>query len=630
MTYSERSLILGLVVVGIYCAFLPGLLVCQTTQSENLESHKAVFETKKGLDLDQWHSDVTFDRAIGSSGRLFLHQRLDVLLHQALGFHRQWKIDEKLRFHLRQPFTRSVQWIIGGEYKRFSDQRGQRFKDDVRYYPLIPNNRPKLTSVRTESISRDNDIGGWHLFLGAGLFDSKKLSLDGSIGPLSEQRGSRLQNGLRVKTNIDGGDFLRGVNGEAWLDRLNDGNDYGWSAVISGDYKLAGEATDKYSVRVSQNRQREHTIGGDQMSRRGDDRLHLNNRLSTGRSASWQLTWESDLVRQRSAHEYISSTYSDLDFNWRNGIDIEWQRGAFRGLVSGGVDLQEQQYAGRLMQGRRSRIGFGVAFLKSATDSIALKTSAMRYRFDTPDELDFNDRDELGYNIQLICGYAFSPRFGARLRLVSDLRQLVYLYRSRSGENRWERGFRLIVDLPWRDKPIDNIARFSVNSSFTDYNYSPSKESLSRIYRSFIANDSLNVALARGVFLRINLTGTIEDHGQLKWSEWIEDVSENGFSHTIAVMPSWERNGYSLGIGWNWHRRETELHFIDGESEVGESIRTHGPLLSLITPVDHRVRVELRGSVIVVKDRLRGSYRLPDVTCRLTWDFDRSINRRKP
>ena len=71
MTYSERSLILGLVVVGIYCAFLPGLLVCQTTQSENLESHKAVFETKKGLDLDQWHSDVTFDRAIGSSGRIY-------------------------------------------------------------------------------------------------------------------------------------------------------------------------------------------------------------------------------------------------------------------------------------------------------------------------------------------------------------------------------------------------------------------------------------------------------------------------------------------------------------------------------------------------------------------------------
>ncbi len=448
------------------------------------------------------------------------------------------------------------------------------------------------------------------------------FELTGAAGPVYETRGGGSRSGLRCNLDIDGGELIRGLRGEGWFENLPSGNDFSWSVAYRGEHGLIGEAVDRLSARISHSRQREFAFGGGRLDRRIDEDIQLTNRLTSGASSPLRLAWNSEFRRRRSSHRSPLGSYDDREFNWRNGLEVDWGTGSFATRLSGGIDLQEQQYAGGLTQGRHTRLGLTVWFYGSSSDTLSLTTATTKYRFDTPDKADYNDRDELRYKVELLGRWMITPRFSFRADFAADLRHLVYIYRPRSGENRRERSFRLGAALPWNDVNLVNVARFTVTSRYTDYDFPPADESLSRVYRAFSAADSMRVNLPGGGYVKISSALVLDDHGRLRWEDWIEDISEDGYSFTLAVAPVYEWKGCRWGFGWSWHRRETRLHLGDGRTEPGESILSSGPVFSVASLRKRPFHAELTGRVLEVSDRLRGSYRLPDVTCSLVWSPD--------
>ncbi len=581
----------------------------------------------QGFNFERWQGTASIDRSFGEK-QFKLDERLTVWMHDITGYYPQWKLDQELNFELQSPLTQTTGWLLVGEVERFLDRRARRVDDDEWYSPVSPLTTELLSLQSYTSAVAGNSILKGHLGLGSVYHPNEQTELKGVIGTLYEDRSDRKQQGVRLLVNLDFVDDDSQLQASGWRDHLPNGSDFGWLGLFNGYSSFSDQADNRFNVAYSyKDRQQQYFTEGIS-NRRSDEMVHLSNKLTSGNHTNYPIAWNSELSRGRTNHIVAIGNYTDLSFAWDNDIVLELKNSpTLFGTIAGGVNLQQQKYASRLNQGRRTHFRFRVDFVPSPSgaDSISLESRAIRYRFDTPDVTDTNDRDELRYVVSLQYGKKILPGFGVNIRLETDLNHLVYIYQPRSIENRWMRLITLATELPWEADLFNNSTRFAVSSHFSDYDYSPATESQSRVYRSFTAQDSLNVKFNRYLMIEADVALTVDDHGRFNWSEWVQDISEDGYGVTTAIHAKWTGEHYKTGFGWNWHRRRTTLHLSSEETEAGESVTSSGPLFNFTYPAElasgSGLSINLRGAILWVDDRLRGVYRLPDIHLSVAYTF---------
>ncbi len=601
------------------------LFICHSVAGAELETGKPdsgrrtlVTTFAKGLEYDGWDGALHLSLPMPSDGWISIHENISVRLYRISGFHRQWRLDQRFDFRYEQQSEGWFKWLLAGEQERFSDQRAHRYADDVNYARFYPAG-PRLSDIIGVSAGGGGGISSQHLALGAGYARPTDFSAWGSLGPIFEDRRGEKNSGVRLDLNLLGNWRGNNLRADGWLNRLNVGNDFGWSASISGEHAFSGEAGDMYTVSYRENGQREFSVSEESEGRRRDERLNISNRLSGGGDSPFRMVWDSEFSRQRIEHSGLPREYTDHEFLLENDVKVVYGGGGFRGAVTGGLDLQEQQYEDALIQGRRSYMGIYAALLSSFLDSSAVEARVINYRFNTPDENDLNDRDELRYLLVLRAGKKLLPGLGARVKMEADLHHLVYIFRPRSAENRWSRMFSLSCELPWEEGSVKNISRFSMVGNYNVYDYTPADVELSRVYRFFSVDDTLQIQVHPRWELMLGTELLVDEHGRFRWDDWVEDISENGYSLTTSFMTYYNVHGLRAGFGWKTHHRYSWLH-VEGDDRMrGDAVRSQGPALYLRADPAERLNVVLNGQVLHVNDSRRGNFDLPDVRCSLTW-----------
>ena len=613
---NRMSVLLKLVLVSGYCVAIAGIAHGMVIHFPD-EYFSASF--KKGIESEEWQGSVFLNRPLKTDGKLHLRQDLKVILHETKGFYREWKIDEQLEFKVTKTSSEKLDFSVEGELERFQNQRARSYFSDERTFPLIPQPDFSIQSPALFDFGRQADIRRIYFGAGAEYKLMPEMNFEAYIGPVSEQRSGQELKGTRMSFGIDNQLPALGIKLESdgWVDKYGSVEDNGFSTSLSGNWTDIGAARDKLDCQFAQSLQREFDPGSGNFNQRRDEDFKLTNRLSTDVSTPLQSKWTSELTRHRTAH--IGSNADYMEFTWKNSIDLDWKYRNVLVSTIGGLDLQEQKYPTSLSNCQRTSLGLSLHYYKTEADSLVLESVAIRYRYDTPDEADYNDRDELRYQFALHGGWGIRPEYGIRAKLEADLRHLVYLFAQRSGENRWSRLFRLVVEIPWSIKQFENSSLFAIMSNYSDYDFAPSKEELSRVYRSFTVNDKLKIKFTNNMSLELNFAGKLDDHGRLHWKKWIQDVSENGFGYSLSVLPAFETTWYNLQLGWSWHERHTTLHLESDQTAEGESITSNGPEIVARTKFSPRITGELVGKYLRVKDRQRGNYSLPDLRLQLIW-----------
>ena len=571
----------------------------------------------RGLDLNRWKSGLNIDHSITAKSRFRLHQELNIILHHTPGFMRQWKVDEALDFDFSQEINTGYSAIVEGSWERFIDRNAipyqQKFRPDVKFPALI------FTNSAAAYYEPESNISKYYIGVGGKVSLPDFTQMEGAVGPIYENRQSITRSGMRLRGKLIGFQDISGLIAEGWMNRLNIGNDYGWKASYVGKYQLTEGASNRVSINYNQAKQYENLSGASVFGQRRDDQIRIVNELRSPASKLFTIVWHSELNRQRSTHIRDNSEISDLDFGWINRVEVVTSGESWQTVSHGGIDLQEQQYAGGLSQGNRKSLGLGVIYFPSFLDSVSLRSMVIKYRYDTPDDLDFNDRDELRYQIAFAAGRKISPDMGIAIKIETDLRHLVYIFRSRSGENRWHRTLRLTVDIPWQRGQFRNVSHYAVVSNYTDYDYFPAADDLSRVYRAFTLNDTVTVNLNENTSLEVNFAVIFDDHGKLQWSKWVQNLSEDGVGYTTAALGTWKNDLNLFKYGWSWHVRKTTIYQQSGNVLPGESTYSHGPILTLRSNLGERLRSDLTARWAYVIDRQRGNYTIPDVRYQLIW-----------
>lgn len=226
---------------------------------------------------------------------------------------------------------------------------------------------------------------------------------------------------------------------------------------------------------------------------------------------------------------------------------------------------------------------------------IELTGSASILKYDTQSDVNYDDRDELGYIVYL--AHRFNNLRGLILVTSVDLNlyHTVYIYSQKSSNNNWNRVIRFTSKSFF--EPVEgfrNIGTFSVLANYTVYDFEDIISSVkSYSFRQMNLKDSMIVKFNR--YLGADIYGELKyyERGELNWGEF----SQRPVSYYEDKIINSELNYFfnkfiTISAGYRYFEQK-RFNYIDGERVFDNFVRTTGPFASIKVAWKRNSAIEL-------------------------------------
>jgi hypothetical protein len=233
----------------------------------------------------------------------------------------------------------------------------------------------------------------------------------------------------------------------------------------------------------------------------------------------------------------------------------------------------------------------------SSSDELTVNASSSLLRYDTPDTLNTDDRDELLMTVSIEEHHRMNNYVTIGLAAEGTFGHTVYLSGERSANNNWNRIFRLAplcIMTPMQG--MTNRARFEVLANYTVFDFEfliPTVKSYS--YRQVAFLDSLSYDMTRRIGFDAYGTIRVYERGELSWQDFseqpLQQVQEVTFSPQMRFNMK-EDMVCAAGIRSFAQKR---FHYDNGERVFESTYYSIGPTVAFSLRLSPRSFIELRG-----------------------------------
>lgn len=241
------------------------------------------------------------------------------------------------------------------------------------------------------------------------------------------------------------------------------------------------------------------------------------------------------------------------------------------------------------------------------TDSLLLSSSLQRYRYNTPSDENFDDRDELRIRSFLQSIHYFSSDIRLKFTLSLNMFHFVYIFGEKSADNNWTRILSFKPQMIWKPRPGIRISQTAeVLANYVAYDYEellPSTRSF--LYRKFRLEDSCQVQILPRTQMSLFYRLELDETGKFAWNEWKEQKLTNRLSHSLTfslrhrlykrmiVTP-----GYTLFLRNGYRYQANNLGVFEKNQNL--DFQSHGPMLSFMYKGD-KLRATLYANTVRVQ-----------------------------
>ena len=248
------------------------------------------------------------------------------------------------------------------------------------------------------------------------------------------------------------------------------------------------------------------------------------------------------------------------------------------------------------LAGRTSLSGFLHVPL-SFSDTISFSGGANILRYDTPSVENDDDRDELLVALSFATAHRLSRYFTLGVSLDGTLSHIVYLFKSRSSNNNYNRVLRLAPTTTYR--PSNAIASrnaFEVLANYTVYDFEQQVSGVrSFSYRQFGWIDSTSIEISHRVGLDFFSYLKLYERGQLQWSDFSERTENSFADKTLASQLRFSpQEGILFAIGVRYFS-QSRYAFVDGTKTLDAYIRSVGPTCLILWDIGSHSRLTFKG-----------------------------------
>ena len=233
----------------------------------------------------------------------------------------------------------------------------------------------------------------------------------------------------------------------------------------------------------------------------------------------------------------------------------------------------------------------------TSRDRISFSSSVSILRYDTPDSVNTDDRDELLINVSLNETHRFSSVFFASVTAEATVAHLVYLLRDKSANNNWNRILRLTPDMTY--SPTDNIRMFNafeVLANYTVFDFEsliPTVKSYS--YRQVAFLDSTSYDMTKRVGFDMVAYVRVFERGELHWQEFserpLQRIEEVTFSPQLRYSLD-QRWFFSVGFR---SFAQKKFKYVNNHRQFESTYLSAGPTTSIAIRLSSLSLVEIRG-----------------------------------
>ena len=233
----------------------------------------------------------------------------------------------------------------------------------------------------------------------------------------------------------------------------------------------------------------------------------------------------------------------------------------------------------------------------TASNVLFFDGSAGILRYDTPDTLNVDDRDELLITAVIRERHYFSPFLDFTLEAEATLAHIVYLFRERSANNSWNRIFRLAPEVRYRPfSGMSSVNRFEVLANYTAFDFENSFSTVqSYAYRQFAFMDSTSYDMTRRLGADVFFSIRLMERGELQWTDFKERpqqfVEEATFSPRLRCAVT---GSFVCAVGFRSYAQKR--YTVDQNVRHYEGgYFSYGPTTSLMVTLSPDSRLELYG-----------------------------------
>ena len=260
--------------------------------------------------------------------------------------------------------------------------------------------------------------------------------------------------------------------------------------------------------------------------------------------------------------------------------------------------LQEQERAAKRLGNisRQTVIRSRHAFDISEKDKLNFVGSASILRYDTPDTLNIDDRDELLLSFGVEGTHTASRHLRVTLTADAALNHLVYLHRLQSANNSWNRVIRFSPKVEYTPVPwLRTVNSAEVLANYTVYDFEDQVAQVrSFSFRQASWSDSTVLQLTPTLGLEFVGTVRVYERGILRWKEF-KERPQNYFLERSFWPQLTVRFGERLqtGLGYRYFSQD-RYRYVSGERVFERRLETSGPTAFLMwyAPGIHHLSIQ--------------------------------------
>lgn len=279
---------------------------------------------------------------------------------------------------------------------------------------------------------------------------------------------------------------------------------------------------------------------------------------------------------------------------------------------------------------RSSRLSLSNTFnlFLSKRDSIFTNLLVSIYRYDTPEENNYDDHDELRINSSFSALHYFSPLLKLKLNASVNLKHLVFVFGEKSANNNWMRIFRLNPEIVYQPTSRFKLYQsFDVLANYVSYDFeqqiSPT-DIRSFVFRKFTMQQVLSYSLSRLATFNMNYRLELEDNGKLFWDRWTEILITSRQNQYGKVMFDFHLfPGVTLSLGTVFYKRKEHFHTLESASNnrISNNYTSFGPIMSINYEPHSKLKFSLYGVRRTIDRVQQRRYFINNINANLRWFF---------
>lgn len=233
----------------------------------------------------------------------------------------------------------------------------------------------------------------------------------------------------------------------------------------------------------------------------------------------------------------------------------------------------------------------------SSGDRLSLESSAGILRYDTPDSMNNDDRDELLINLAVREKHRWNEYLEMNIVVEATLNHIVYLFKERSANNNWNRIFRLSPELTFT--PFTRLRMFNsfeVLANYTVFDFEllvPTVKSY--LYRQFAFLDSTSYDMSSNIGFDFFFHVRIYERGEFRWQEFSERPQQ--YVREVTFSPAFRCTIYGklvCAVGFRSFA-QNRFRYDAGTRKPDGNYLSYGPTTSIQLTLSADSRLEILG-----------------------------------